>query len=92
MLTSSFPNLNHFYVYLYALTPPKLEEIVNFRQFEERTSQRTHLHAVNRPDEKLARDHLLDVWRSRLDGCRVDAEVHSSILAIRSLVLGELRV
>lgn len=67
----------------------KLEEIVNFRQFEERTSQRTHLHAVNRPDEKVTRDHLLDVWRSRLDGCRVDAEVHSSILAIRSLVLGE---
>ncbi len=47
-----------------------------------------HLHSANRPDEKQARQHLLDVWRRRLDGCRVDAEVHSSILAVRSLVLG----
>ena len=47
----------------------------------------THLHSANRPDEKQARQHLLGVWRRRLDGCRVDAEVHSSILAVRSLVL-----
>lgn len=71
-----------------AMTLSELEEIITFRQFEDRTSQRSHLHAVNRPNETAARDHLLEVWRSRLDGCRVDAEVHSSILAIRSLVLG----
>ena len=28
------------------------------------------------------------VWRERLAGCRADAEVHASILAVRSLVLG----
>jgi FKBP12-rapamycin complex-associated protein len=67
----------------------QLEEIIQFRQFETRTAQRAHLHSANKPDEKEARNHLIDVWRSRLDGCRVDAEVHSSILAIRSLVLGE---
>lgn len=61
---------------------------MNFRQFEARTSKTSHLHVVNRPDQNEARDHLIDVWRSRLDGCRHDAEVHSSILAIRSLVLG----
>lgn len=68
------------------------EEIINFRQFEMRTSQRARLHAANRPNEKEARDHLLEVWRRRLDGCRVDAEVHSSILAVRSLILGMERM
>ena len=66
----------------------ELEEIISFRQFETRTMNGAHLHAANRPDERAARQHLLDVWRRRLDGCRVDAEVHSSILAVRSLVLG----
>mmetsp|Transcript_15877 Transcript_15877/g.34220 ORF Transcript_15877/g.34220 Transcript_15877/m.34220 type:complete len:1759 (+) Transcript_15877:5883-11159(+) len=68
----------------------ELEEIVSFRQFEMRTNSEIKLHATNRHDEKQARQrqHLLDVWRQRLDGCRVDAEVHSSILAVRSLVLG----
>ena len=28
------------------------------------------------------------VWRERLAGCRADAEVHASVLAVRSLVLG----
>lgn len=30
----------------------------------------------------------MKVWRDRLAGCRADAEVHASILAVRSLVLG----
>ena len=30
----------------------------------------------------------MKVWRERLAGCRADAEVHASILAVRSLVLG----
>jgi len=72
-----------------AQTLTELEEVINYRQFEIRTMEGlAHLHSANRPDEKQARQHLLDVWRRRLDGCRVDAEVHSSILAVRSLVLG----
>mmetsp|Transcript_20902 Transcript_20902/g.45314 ORF Transcript_20902/g.45314 Transcript_20902/m.45314 type:complete len:3366 (+) Transcript_20902:339-10436(+) len=65
----------------------ELEEIISFRQFEMRTNSGIKLHAANRPDAKQARQHLLNVWRQRLDGCRIDAEVHSSILAVRSLVL-----
>lgn len=30
----------------------------------------------------------MKIWRERLAGCRADAEVHASILAVRSLVLG----
>lgn len=67
----------------------ELEEIISFRQFEMRRNSGIKLHAsANLPDEEQARQHLLDVWRKRLDGCRVDAEVHSSILAVRSLILG----
>lgn len=71
-----------------AQTLSELEEIISYRQFEIRTFNGAHLHAANRPDATVAKNHLLDVWRRRLDGCRVDAEVHSSILAVRSLVLG----
>ena len=66
----------------------ELEEIISFRQFEQRSNSSNRLHASNSPDLALSRQHLLGVWRQRLDGCRVDAEVHSSILAVRSLVLG----
>ena len=61
----------------------ELEEIISFRQFEMRTNSGRMLHEANRPDETHAREHLINVWRQRLDGCRVDAEVHSSILAVR---------
>lgn len=60
----------------------ELEEIISFRQLEMRMNSGMK-HAANRPDATLARQHLLNVWRQRLDGCRVDAEVHSSILAVR---------
>jgi len=61
----------------------ELEEIVSYRQFEMRMNNGMNLHTANRPDANLARQHLLNVWRQRLNGCRVDAEVHSSILAVR---------
>ncbi|KAL7500860.1 hypothetical protein ACHAWT_010361 [Skeletonema menzelii] len=64
----------------------ELEEIVSFRQFELRAKHR--LHTTGPLETKKARQHLTDVWRRRLNGCRVDAEVHSEILAVRSLVLG----
>jgi serine/threonine-protein kinase mTOR len=61
----------------------ELEEIISFRQLEMRVNDGMKLHAANRPDAMHAKEHLLNVWRQRLDGCRVDAEVHSSILAVR---------
>lgn len=69
-----------------AQTLSELEEIVSFRQFELRAKHR--LHTTGPLETKKARQHLTDVWRRRLNGCRVDAEVHSEILAVRSLVLG----
>jgi FKBP12-rapamycin complex-associated protein len=60
----------------------ELEEIITYRQLEARLNKgKTH------PAVTQARQHLLNVWRRRLDGCRIDAEVHSSILGVRSLVL-----
>lgn len=66
----------------------ELEEIVEFRKLEERSLNGSEQHPVNRPNVAQARKNLLNVWRDRLAGCRVDAEHHSSILAVRSLVLG----
>lgn len=73
-----------------AMLLSELEEIVTFRRAEMQQNSGIKLHAPNRYDKKQERQkqHLIDVWRKRLDGCRVDAEVHSSILAVRSLVLG----
>jgi len=61
----------------------ELEEIITYRQLEARLNKGKIHPAVTH-----ARQHLLNVWRRRLDGCRIDAEVHSSILGVRSLVLG----
>jgi serine/threonine-protein kinase mTOR len=66
----------------------ELEEIVEFRMLEETVSSTALRHPTNRHSVVEARKNLLSVWRKRLAGCRVDAEVHSSILALRSLVLG----
>jgi FAT domain len=54
----------------------------------ERSKCSTHRHPANKPNTDEARQRLLKVWRERLAGCRADAEVHASILAVRSLVLG----
>lgn len=66
----------------------EMEEIIDFRKTEERAAVSTLHHSVNRPNDAAARKRLLSVWRKRLAGCRVEAEVHASILAVRSLVLG----
>lgn len=71
-----------------AQTLAEMEEIVEYRKLEDRAKAGTHRHPANCPDEADARARLLSVWRTRLAGCRVDAEIHSSILAVRSLVLG----
>jgi FKBP12-rapamycin complex-associated protein len=60
----------------------ELEEIISFRQ-QSRLNNGMQHHTSNRSDAKHARQHLLSVWQRRLDGCRVDAEVHSSIIAVR---------
>jgi len=70
-----------------AQTLSEMEEIIEFRKVEERSKQGAHLHPVNRASHDEARQRLLSVWRDRLAGCRRDAEVHSSILAVRSLIL-----
>lgn len=61
----------------------ELEEIISYRQFEMRMNSGSQLHVANRPNATQARKHLLTVWRQRLNGCRVDAKVHSSIMAVR---------
>lgn len=66
----------------------EMEEIVEFRKTEERAHATALRHPTNRHSAVEARKCLLSVWRKRLAGCRVDAEVHASILAVRSLVLG----
>jgi hypothetical protein len=66
----------------------EMEEIIEFCKLQERAKVSSHRHELNRPNEDEARANLLSVWRKRLAGCRVDAEVHASILAVRSLVLG----
>ena len=71
-----------------AQTLAEMEEIIEYRKIEKGTETSSHRHPANRPDSEEARENLLRVWRDRLAGCRVDAEVHSSILAVRSLVLG----
>jgi hypothetical protein len=71
-----------------AQTLAEMEEIVKFKRTEELSHLSVDQHPVNRPDPEKARRLLMATWRDRLSGCRFDAEVHSSILSVRSLVLG----
>ena len=75
-----------------AQTLSEMEEITAFRKLEYRAnlSGGKYRHAISPCDVEKARSLLLSVWRRRLAGCRVDAEVHSSILAVRSLILGPM--
>lgn len=66
----------------------EMEEIIAYRKLESRAIASAHRHPTNRPNTQEARARLLSVWRSRLAGCRVDAEVHSKIIGVRSLILG----
>jgi FAT domain len=66
----------------------ELEEVVEFRMMEEQVNTNMLRHPTNRHSVAEARKKLLSVWRQRLGGCQSDAEVHSSILAVRFLVLG----
>jgi FAT domain len=70
-----------------AQTLAEMEEIIEFRLDEECATSISSRHTIY-ADENPARARLLSVWRERLAGCRVDAEVHSTIMAVRSLVLG----
>ena len=71
-----------------AQTLAEMEEIIDFRKIEQSEAESVNVHPVNRQDIQEARARLLSVWRDRLAGCRDDAEVHSSIMAVRGLVLG----
>jgi hypothetical protein len=71
-----------------AQTLAEMEEIIEYQKIEKESQVHAHRHPTNRPNGGEARERLLSVWRDRLAGCRVDEEVHSSILAVRSLVLG----
>ncbi|KAL3924907.1 MAG: hypothetical protein SGILL_000756 [Bacillariaceae sp.] len=71
-----------------AQTLAELEEIVEFRKGENNSKLNSHRNPFSGVDSSEARERLLSVWRDRLAGCRFDAEVHSSILAVRSLILG----
>ena len=61
-----------------AQTLAEMEEIVDYRKIEKGYQSVNHRHPVNRPNGDEARDRLLSVWRERLAGCRVDAEVRES--------------
>ena len=71
-----------------AQTLSELEEIIVYLKLEGKAKAGVHRHGPSLTDAQEARDRLLSTWRKRLSGCRVDAEVHSSIMAVRSLVLG----
>lgn len=71
-----------------AQTLAEMEEIIDFRKSEERLSAPSYDVSVSPPSSDPLRERLLNVWRDRLAGCRVDSEVHASILAVRSLILG----
>ena len=71
-----------------AQTLAEMEEIIDLQKLEEQSRGGSHRHPANKPNTGKARQRLLKVWRERLGGCRADAEVHASILAVRSLILG----
>jgi len=72
-----------------AQTLAELEEIIEFQKTAKTSTKNVNNGLDTRkPDVDKARERLLTVWRDRLEGCRVDADVHSSILAVRSLVVG----
>jgi hypothetical protein len=60
----------------------ELEEIISFQQLSRMNNGMQH-HTSNWSNAKHACLHLLSVWQQRLNGCHVDAEVYSSILAVR---------
>lgn len=71
-----------------AQTLAEMEEVIEFKKLEASSLGGIHHHPANTVNCNEARSRLLSVWRDRLAGCRVDADVHSPILAVRSLVLG----
>ena len=71
-----------------AQTLAEMEDIIELQKLEERSKRSSHRHPANKPNTDEARKRLVKVWRERLAGCRADAEVHASILAVRSLILG----
>jgi hypothetical protein len=71
-----------------AQTLAELEEIIEFKKIEKSSLATSYLHPGDSQNASDARQRLLLVWRDRLAGCRFDAEVHSSIMAVRSLILG----
>jgi len=56
-------------------------------KLEERARDGINHHPLNLPNEDEARSRLLSVGHSRLAGCHMDANIHSSILAVCSLVV-----
>ena len=70
-----------------AQTLSELEETIMYLKLESKAKAGIHRHGPTVVDACEARSRLLSTWRKRLSGCRVDAEVHSSIMAVRSLVL-----
>jgi len=69
-----------------AQTLSELEEIIEFLKLESKAKEGKHRHGPTVEDVSAARQKLHATWRKKLVGCRVDAEVHSSIIAVRSLV------
>ena len=64
----------------------EMEEIIEVRKLEEKKMGQSDRGDKSSYTSK-ERERLLSVWRKRLEGCRVDAGVHASILGVRSLIL-----
>jgi FAT domain len=71
-----------------AQTLAEMEETIEFRKLEERSIATGQRHPLNRPDKEETRNRVLLTWRRRLVGNHFDADVHASIMAVRSFVLG----
>ena len=71
-----------------AQTLAEMEETIEFRKLEERSIATGQRPPLNRPDKEETRNRVFLTWRRRLVGNRFDADVHASITAVRSLVLG----
>lgn len=72
-----------------AQTLAEMEESIEFLKLQE-ASKNSPSNATWTTEEevKKARERLQSLWNNRLTGCRVDSYVHSSIIRVRTLVLG----
>jgi len=65
----------------------EMEEIIELQKMSEKSKINKLTNMVTLNDPALQKKRLLKTWKKRLKGCKVDAGVHNSVLAVRSLIL-----